>query len=116
MFRADVFDGLVNHLLDLARGYAGESFAGFADGLMALTADEARGLLDGIAIVRNAARDGRAETDEPALIWLRDRAHTGVMVCTFARISAVLQMKVRDYFVPGRRGWVRLHEKGGKEQ
>ena len=33
----------------------------------------------------------------------------------FARINAVLQMKVRDYFVQGRRGWVRLHEKGGKE-
>ena len=37
------------------------------------------------------------------------------MVYTFARINAVLQMKVRDYFVQGRRGWVRLHEKGGKE-
>jgi integrase/recombinase XerD len=24
-------------------------------------------------------------------------------------------MKVKDYFVQGRRGWVRLHEKGGKE-
>jgi integrase/recombinase XerD len=24
-------------------------------------------------------------------------------------------MKVRDYFIQGRRGWVRLHEKGGKE-
>jgi integrase/recombinase XerD len=24
-------------------------------------------------------------------------------------------MQVRDYFVQGRRGWVRLHEKGGKE-
>ena len=37
------------------------------------------------------------------------------MVYTFARINAVLKMKVRDYFVQGRRGWVRLHEKGGKE-
>ncbi len=37
------------------------------------------------------------------------------MVYTFARVNAVLQMKVRDYFVQGRRGWVRLHEKGGKE-
>ena len=37
------------------------------------------------------------------------------MVYTFARINAVIQMKVRDYFVQGRRGWVRLHEKGGKE-
>jgi integrase/recombinase XerD len=24
-------------------------------------------------------------------------------------------MRVEDYFVQGRRGWVRLHEKGGKE-
>ena len=24
-------------------------------------------------------------------------------------------MRVRDYFVQGRRGWLRLHEKGGKE-
>jgi integrase len=37
------------------------------------------------------------------------------MVYTFARINAVLEMKVGDYFVQGRRGWVRLHEKGGKE-
>src|SRR4029077_11449465 len=29
--------------------------------------------------------------------------------------NAVIQMKVGDYFVQGRRRWVRLHEKGGKE-
>src|SRR5208282_4679420 len=53
--------------------------------------------------------------DEPVLVGLRDRALIGVMVYTFARINAVLEMKVRDYFIQGRRGWVRLHEKGGKE-
>ena len=37
------------------------------------------------------------------------------MVYTFARVNAVIEMKVKDYFVQGRRGWVRLHEKGGKE-
>jgi len=37
------------------------------------------------------------------------------MVFSFARIGAVIQMKVGDYFVQGRRRWVRLHEKGGKE-
>ncbi|MBV8054526.1 MAG: tyrosine-type recombinase/integrase [Deltaproteobacteria bacterium] len=46
---------------------------------------------------------------------MRDRVLIGVMVSTFARISAVLQMTVRDYFVRGRRSCVRLHEKGGKE-
>jgi integrase/recombinase XerD len=37
------------------------------------------------------------------------------MIYTFARVDAVLQMKVGDYFSQERRGWVRLHEKGGKE-
>ena len=37
------------------------------------------------------------------------------MVYTFARINAVVQMKVLDYLGQGRRGWVRLHEKGGKK-
>jgi len=32
-----------------------------------------------IAIARNTARDGNAQTDEPALIGLRDRALIGVM-------------------------------------
>jgi integrase/recombinase XerD len=46
---------------------------------------------------------------------LRDRALIGAMVYTFARVNAVLHMKVKDYFVQGRNGWMRLHEKGGKE-
>ena len=53
---------------------------------------------------------------DSALIGLRDRALISVMVYTFARINAVLKMKVSDYFVEGRRGWVRLHEKGGKRR
>jgi len=36
------------------------------------------------------------------------------MVFTFARVGAAIGMKVEDYFIQGRRGWVRLHEKGGK--
>jgi integrase len=46
-------------------------------------------------------------------LW--DRALIAVMVYSFARINAVLETKMRDYLVQGRRGWVRLHEKGGKE-
>ncbi len=65
-----------------------------------LAAEEARALLDSI------------ETDR--LIGLRDRALIGLMVYTFARVNAVLSMRVEDYFVQGRRGWVQLHEKGGK--
>ena len=37
------------------------------------------------------------------------------MVYTFARVGAAVFMKVEDFFVQGRQGWVRLHEKGGKE-
>jgi integrase/recombinase XerD len=79
-----------------------------------LTAEEARELLDSIAIVRNTGRS-KAASQEPSLVGLRDRALIAVMVYSFARVNAVLEMKVEDYFVQGRRGWVRLHEKGGKE-
>lgn len=64
---------------------------------------------------REEARTLIAAIDTGSLTGLRDRALIGVMVYTFARIGAVLQMNVGDYFSQGRRGWVRLHEKGGKE-
>jgi site-specific recombinase XerD len=65
-----------------------------------LTAEEARQLLDSI--------------DVSTLTGLRDRAIIAVMIFTFARISAVVSMKVEDYYPAGKRWWVRLHEKGGK--
>jgi hypothetical protein len=34
---------------------------------------------------------------------------------SFARISAALHMNVEDYYPQGKRWWVRLHEKGGKQ-
>lgn len=45
---------------------------------------------------------------------LRDRALIGMMVYSFARISASLGMNAEDYMQRGRRMWFRLHEKGGK--
>jgi site-specific recombinase XerC len=36
------------------------------------------------------------------------------MVYSFARVSAVVGMKVEDYYQNGKRCWIRLHEKGGK--
>jgi integrase/recombinase XerD len=65
-----------------------------------LTADEARALLDAI------------DTTSP--VGLRDRALIAIMVYTFARVGAVIKMRVEDVYVQGRRTWVRLHEKGGK--
>lgn len=51
---------------------------------------------------------------KPIPIGLRDRALIGLMGYTFARVGAAIQMKVEDYYIQKRRGWVRLHEKGGK--
>jgi site-specific recombinase XerD len=65
-----------------------------------LTAEEARRLLDSI--------------DISTTIGLRDRALIGVMVYSFARVSAVIRMAVGDYYQFGKRSWLRLHEKGGK--
>lgn len=65
-----------------------------------LTPGEARELLDSIDIA--------------SVVGQRDRALISLMVYSFARVGAVLGMRVEDFFVQGRRGWVRLQEKGGK--
>ena len=65
-----------------------------------LSPEEARELFDGIP------------TD--TLVGLRDRALIGVLIYSFARVSAAVSMRVEDYFPQGKRWWLRLHEKGGK--
>lgn len=65
-----------------------------------LQASDARRLLDSIDIT--------------TVVGLRDRAIVAIMVYSFARVSAVIGMKVQDYYRLGRRSWLRLHEKGGK--
>ena len=65
-----------------------------------LTPAEARKLLEHI--------------DTGTLAGLRDRALFSVMLYSFARVSAVLGMRRQDYFQQGSRGWLRLHQKGGK--
>ena len=65
-----------------------------------LDAEQARELLDSI--------------DTSTVVGLRDRALISVMTFAFARIGAVVAMRVEDYYPQGKRWWVRLHEKGGK--
>lgn len=57
---------------------------------------------------------GAIETD--TLIGLRDRALLSVMLYGFARVSAVVNMKVEDFYQTGSRWMIRIHEKGGKER
>jgi integrase/recombinase XerD len=80
-----------------------------------LSADDARTLLDGIPLkIGPPPKPDEPDNRPPNLIGLRDRALIAVMVFSFARISAVLGMKVDDYYPNGKRWWLRLHEKGGK--
>ena len=53
-------------------------------------------------------------TDTGTLAGLRDRALVSVMLYSFARVSAAIAMRRQDYFRQESRGWLRLHEKGGK--
>jgi site-specific recombinase XerD len=65
-----------------------------------------------------SAEDTRAlfeSIDTSTLIGLRDRALIGVMAYSFARIGAVLAMRVEDYLPIGKGWFLRLHEKGGKQ-
>lgn len=54
--------------------------------------------------------------DTSTLIGLRDRAMIATMAYTFARISAVTSLRVRDAFRQKQRLWLRLSEKGGKSK
>lgn len=66
-----------------------------------LTSDEARQLLDAI--------------DISTISGLRDRALIGLMVYSFARVSAAVGMNVEHFFAQRRRMWFRLREKGGND-
>lgn len=54
--------------------------------------------------------------DVESVVGLRDRALIGVMAYTFARVEAATNLRVRDYVQQGRRSFIRLREKGGKEK
>lgn len=54
------------------------------------------------------------KTGAPVLIGLRDRALIALMGYTFVRVGAAVDMKVEDYYIQKRRGWVRLHEKAAR--
>jgi integrase/recombinase XerD len=60
------------------------------------------------------AKELLASIDTTTLIGLRDRALIAAMIYSFARVSAVVNMNVEDYWQNGKRWWLRLHEKGGK--
>lgn len=62
--------------------------------------DEARVLLDSI--------------DTSHVVGLRDKAIIAVMTYSFARVGAVVTMKVKDYRNEGRQASIVLHEKGGQ--
>jgi site-specific recombinase XerD len=79
-----------------------------------LTEDEARRLLASIKVTKKVKSADGSEEELPSVVGLRDRALLAVMTYSFARISAVIGMKVEDYFPNGKRWWVRLYEKGGK--
>src|SRR6266566_4881076 len=98
-----LFDWLVlGHIIDVnpASSVRGPKHVVHRGKTPVLKADQARALLDSI------------KTD--TIVGLRDRALIGVMVFSFARVSATIHMKVEDYFQNGKRWWFRLHEKGGK--
>lgn len=60
------------------------------------------------------ARELLASMDVSNLVRLRDRALIAVMAYSFARVSAVVGLKVEDYYPQKKGWWLRLREKNGK--
>jgi integrase/recombinase XerD len=84
-----------------------------------LEADQMRQLLNSIPLAREvkiAAKHGGGVRIEADVRGLRDRAIIAIMAYTFARVSAVLKLKRGDYTLQGKRGRLRLLEKGNKEK
>lgn len=65
-------------------------------------------------LTASEARDLLVSINKGTLMGLRDRALIGVMLYSFARVSAAVSMRVADYYTQGKRSYFRLHEKGGK--
>jgi site-specific recombinase XerC len=94
---------VVGHVLEANPAHAvrGPRYAQSAGKTPVLEREEARALLDSIAGDDVLAR--------------RDKALIGVMLFSFARVGAVVGMKVRDYRGAGTaRAAFHLHEKGGR--
>lgn len=98
-----LFDWLVTgHILHANPAHAvrGPSHSQRVGKTPVLMPEQARELIDSIEL-KNA-------------VAYRDRALIGLMVFSFARISAALSCRVEDYSPKGKRWWLSLREKGGK--
>jgi integrase/recombinase XerD len=84
-----------------------------------MEAEQMRQLLDSIQITRKVKvpkKHGGEHKEVPDLKGLRDRAAIAIMGYTFARVSAVVGLTLGDYRLEGKRGRLRLMEKGNKEK
>jgi integrase/recombinase XerD len=66
-----------------------------------LTAEQARELLDSIPLTRKIKLSDGTTQEMPCLVGLRDRALISVITFAFARIGAVVAMRVEDYYPEG---------------
>ena len=66
----------------------------------------------GVAVLFSVLRNKRAIQVN---IQIMDAFVRMRLIYTFARVSASTAMNVEDVYVQGKRTWVRLHEKGGKQ-
>jgi integrase len=81
-----------------------------------LNAEETKQLLNSIPVkIGPKPKEGEEDHRPPDLVGLRDRALIAAMFFTFARVGAVVTMDVEDYYPQGKRYWLRLQEKGGKQ-
>jgi len=84
-----------------------------------MEAEQMRLLLDSIPVVRKvkvARKHGGGYKEVADVKGLRDRAAIAIMAYTFARVSALVGLRLGDYRLEGKRARLRLMEKGGKEK
>jgi integrase/recombinase XerD len=84
-----------------------------------MEAEQVRQLLDSIPVVRKVkvtGKHGGGYKEVADVKGLRDRAAIAIMGYTFARVSALVGVKLGEYRIEGKRARLRLLEKGNKEK
>lgn len=96
----------------------GPKFSRQIDITPTMEADQMRQLLDSIPVMRKVKvprKHGGEHQEVVDIKGLRDRAAIGIMAYTFARVSAVVGLRLGDYRMEGKHARLRLMEEGNQE-
>src|SRR5438876_412538 len=93
----EVLEDLGEHFFNPALSVRGPKHVVTQGKTPVLEGEVARRLIESIPIIKIVKKEDGTKEEVPDVVGLRDRALLGLMVYSFARVSAVVAMEVKDY-------------------